>query len=119
MNKYENIYIKAAQKSGRAHWIDSAIAALAVDIEEATGKPTEISGPFGLRAEIYLRAGDDYIIITPEFPEEEKIELYYDTGKFTDAYQPGTIGCINGMNNIRAPLPDTLDEIIGLLRPSK
>lgn len=118
MNKYEKIYIKAAEKSGRAHWIDSAIAALAVDIEEATGKQTEISGPFGLRAEIYLRAGDDYIIITPEFPEE-KIELYYDTGEFTSEYAPGTIGGMNGMNNIRARLPETLDEIIGLLRPSK
>lgn len=118
MNKYEMIYAKAYEKRGSASWLDSAIAALAVDLEEATGKPTEISGPFGLRAEVWITVGDDFIRLTPEFPDG-KLKLYYDTGEMADRYQPGTLGDFNGMNNVRAPLPDTLDEIIGLLRPKK
>lgn len=116
MNKYEKIYAIAHKKRGKASWLDGAIAALAIDLEEATGKPAEISGPYGLRAEVYIYVGDDFIRLTPEFPEDG-LKLYYDTGKTTNDYQPGTLGDWNGMNNVRAELPDTLEEIIKLLRP--
>lgn len=116
MNKYERIYLKAAEKKGRAHWLDAAIAPLAVDLEERTGEPVEISGPFGLRAEVYIKVGEKrFINVTPEFPDGG-FRLYYDTGRMSGDYQPGTLGDFNGMNNIREPLPDTLDEIIGCLR---
>ncbi len=118
MNKYEKIYIKAAKKSGHASWLDTAITPLAVDLEEATGKPVEISGPFGLRAEVWVKVGEDFIRLTPEFPEGG-FKLYYDTGETTSTFQPGTLGDFNGMNNVSAPLPDTLEEIIKLLRPLK
>lgn len=119
MNKYEKIYLKAYEKRGTAHWLDGAVAALAVDLEEVTGKHVEISGPFGLRAEVLLYVGDDFIRLTPAFPEAEGFKLYYDTGETTNAYQPGMLGDWNGMNNVSAPLPDTLDEIIKLLRPKR
>ena len=51
MNKYERIYSKATENGRNASWMDTAIAALAVDIEEYTGIPVTVSGPFGLRAE--------------------------------------------------------------------
>lgn len=116
MNKYEKIYCKAYEKRGSASWLDSAVAALAVDLEEATGENTEISGPFGLRAEVWIDVGENFIRITPEFPDNQ-LKLYYDTGEVGDTYQPGTLGDFNGMNNVRAPLPDTLEEILKLLRP--
>ncbi len=116
MNKYEKIYIKAAEKTGHASWLDTAIASLAVDLEEATGKPVEISGPYGLRAEVWVKVGGDFIRLTPEFPDGG-FKLYYDTGEATNTYQPGTLGYFNGMNNVSVPLPDTLEEIIKLLRP--
>lgn len=117
MNKYEKIYLKAYEKRGRANWLDSAVSSLAVDLEEATGKPVTISGPLGLRAEVYIDVGDDFIRLTPAFPEDEGFRLYYDTGETTNTYQMGTLGDWNGMNNVSAPLPDTLEEIIKLLRP--
>lgn len=36
--------------------------------------------------------------------------LYYDTGEVTDRFEPGTLGYINGMNNVSAPV-----ENIGVL----
>lgn len=115
MNKYERSYELANRKSS-ASWYDTAIAPLAADLEAATGKPAKISGPFGLRAEVYIDVGGDFIRITPEFPDDG-LKLYYDTGAMTQTYQPLTLGDCNGMNNVRAPLPDTLEEIVKLLRP--
>ncbi len=51
MNKYERIY-NEAQNRNCLHWRDSAVAALATDIEKATGKTVKVSGPFGLRSEL-------------------------------------------------------------------
>lgn len=116
MNKYERIYLKAKgrSKGAAASWLDSAIAALAVDVEEHTGKRVEVSGPFGLRAEVMIKAGDTYTIITPSF-EDGGFKLYYDTGERTQTYQPNTLGDWNGLNNISAPLPDAFEEIVSIM----
>ena len=123
MNKYEKIYLKAAKKHEAASWIDTAIASLAVDMEEQTGLPVTVSGPFGLRAQVTLYVGEDreqrkgrLITLTPYFPDNG-FKLYYDTGRRGDRYAPGTLGDFNNLNNEAAPLPDTLEEIISLLRP--
>lgn len=118
MNKYEKIYLKAAEKRGRASWLDSAVAALAVDLEEHTGKAVEVSGPFGLRAEVMFKVGDTYTIITPSF-ENGSFRLYYDTGETTERYQPETLGDWNGFNNISEPLPDTFDKILQIMTRRK
>lgn len=72
MNKYEKIYQKALQRSGSSNvsWLDSAIAALAVDVEEYTRQPVKVSGPFGLRAEVYLTVGKNCTVITPSFKDD-------------------------------------------------
>lgn len=42
--------------------------------------------------------------------------MRYDTGEKTGDYQNGSIGELNGFNNVTAPLPDTIPEIAALLR---
>jgi len=118
MNKYEEIYQNMKKQQKTVNWIDSAVAALAADLEKAMESPVKISGPFGLRAEVYVDVGDNYILLTPDFCRE-RLSLYFDTGEVTNEHAPNTIGAINGMNNVRARLPDTLDEIIKVLRPSR
>lgn len=120
MNKYEKIYLEA-EKLGRSSWVKTSVAALAVDLEEATGKPVSISGPFGLRAAVYITIGKDaendrtFMCVTPDF-SNGSFRLFYDTEKSVKRYAPDTIGGLNGFNIITAPMPDTLEEIIALFR---
>lgn len=71
MNKYEKIYHKAKGRShgSEASWLDSAIAALAVDLEEHTGEEMEVGGPYGLRAEVIISSNSRILIITPDFED--------------------------------------------------
>lgn len=117
MNKYEKIYLKAAEKHASARWLDSAIAALAVDLEEFTKEPVEVSGPFGLRAEVTIKVGDCYTTLTPSFVNGFK--LYYDTGEYIERYPPQSLGDWNGLNNVQAPLPDTFAEIFAVMTHSQ
>lgn len=117
MNKYEKYYNDNNLKSKRRIVIDM----LAADLQEKTGMKARVSGPFGLRAEcpIYLNEdagkGEGYfIVIIPSF-KRDTLELYYDTGETKIRFDPGTIGDINGFNNVIQRLPDTLDEIIQCL----
>ena len=43
----------------------------------------------------------------------------YWTGEQTNEFAKGTLGYYNGFNKVREPLPDSLDEIVKLLRYSK
>lgn len=116
MNKYEKIYLKALHRSkdSGVSWIDSAIAALAVDLENYTGETFEIGGPYGLRAEIMLISKSYALTLTPSF-RGDKIELYYDTGEQTQSHQPSTIGAANGFNNVQARLPNSIGEIVAVM----
>lgn len=114
MNKYEEIYKRAA-KRGDTHWRDSAIAALAFDLEAATGWPVTVGGPFGLRAEVMIEVGKSYLLITPEFPDGN-LRLFYDTGKAINDYPAESLGYWNNMHHVREPLPDSVDEILKLLQ---
>lgn len=116
MSKYEGIYNNAVKQRGHASWIETAVYSLAVDLGEYTGLPTRVAGPFGLRASVDVRVDESrFVRLTPEFPDEG-LRLYYDTGERTDTFQPGTLGDMNGFNNVVAPLPDTLAGIVGVLR---
>lgn len=116
MNKYEKIYLKATQRSkgSVASWLDSAVSALAIDLEEYTGEIMEVGGPYGLRAEAIISSNSYILILTPDF-NSGTLKLYYDTGEKTDKHQPNTIGEINGFNNLQAPLPETLEEIVAIM----
>lgn len=116
MNKYEKIYLKATQRSkgATASWLDSAIAALAVDLEEYLGEHMEVGGPYGLRAEVVISSSSYILTITPSFTDG-KLSLYYDTGRANERHPAGSIGAMNGFNNVQAPLPDTFAEIVGVM----
>lgn len=104
--------------------IDSVLRPLAKDLEAYLGKPVNVSGPFGLRAEALLRVYDSreaqtisaYQILTvvPDF-SRDTLELRYDTGRIIRDCPPGSIGAINHLDNETLPLPDTISEIAVLL----
>lgn len=102
-------------------WHDDVVVRLMKDLEEKTGLTGEIYGPFGLRAatSIYLREDMTKGICeqTTLSIELEEMEdgTYYHTGKYSNKYPSGTIGELNGMNHIMAPLPETIDEIVKVL----
>ena len=67
MNKYEEIYLKAAHraKGSAVSWLDSAVAALAVDLESYVGEVFEIGGPYGLRAEVVISSPNYSLTVVP------------------------------------------------------
>ena len=102
----------------------------------------EILGPFGLRAEtsIWFKKKDstakycDYSLSLTVHNEWEKdnyykgqycmstmksVHLRYDTYERDNSYQNGSIGELNGFNKIEAPLPESIDEIIELIKSRK
>ena len=68
---------------------------------------------YGMRAECPIFFKDyagrtvGYITFTPS-----SNGIDYDTGKKLSGYERGSIGALNGMDNITAPLPDTIEEVI-------
>lgn len=115
--------------------IECLIKPLARAIKERCGfKAFEIYGPFGLECEIsvyFANEGKDGDIAICEVETwgltlhvrckdfAEVTHLEYWTGETTDEYAKGTIGELNGMNNIYAKLPTDLEEIVKVLRHSK
>ena len=45
--------------------------------------------------------------------------LQYDTYKRNTNYQRGSIGELNGFNKIEAPLPETIDELVKIIKENK
>lgn len=126
MNTYERLYTEASAGGKSPSWIDTAVGPLVADLAEATGLPARLSGPFGLRAECVIHINENaaegeraYLVITPWFNlkgQDTEIMLYYDTGEVKGDYAPNTLGDFNGMNNVMKRLPETLPEIVALLR---
>lgn len=109
------------------NWIEEVIRPLALEISAKLNQYCDVKGPFGIRAEaiIYivedpdvsiLDQGSRSITITPNWNEDGDMDFWYDTGEETDNFEKGTIGFLNGMNNITALLPDSVDDIIKLLK---
>lgn len=99
----------------------------------------EILGPFGLRCETsiwFKKNGStakycDYslsVTVHHEFednreykkrycsPPMNKVFLRYDTYKRDESYENGSIGALNGFNKIEAPLPDSIEEIVKIIK---
>ncbi len=102
----------------------------------------EILGPFGLRAEtsIWFKKKDstakycDYSLSLTVHNEWEtdnyykgeycmstmkSVQLRYDTYKRDNSYERGSIGELNGFNKIEAPLPESIDDIVNLIKSRK
>lgn len=112
------------------NWIKSVIEPLAKELAKRTGLHWEIYGPFGLNAEtsIYLRENmklnitqqkTQHITLIPDNLKDRTYICRYYTGEKTSKYPKGSIGELNGLNNITAILPDTIEEIEKLLITSE
>ena len=44
------------------------------------------------------------------------IELRYDTGVRDNSYERGSIGELNGFNKIESPLPESIEDIVNLIK---
>lgn len=115
--------------------IECIIKPLAEAIKERCGfKAYSIYGPFGLEGETsiyFTNEGEDgnfdicevetwgltLHVMYKDFAEVTHLEYW--TGETTNEYAKGTIGYLNGMNNVYAKLPTDLDEIVKVLRHSK
>ena len=49
----------------------------------------------------------------------KSVQLRYDTYQRDNSYAHGSIGELNGFNKIEAPLPESIDEIIELIKSRK
>lgn len=122
---------KRRKKVPQTSWVEGIVEPLARTLANRTGLSSEIYGPFGLNCttSIYLRKDMSKSIVEqptrsitliPRYGEnlhywDDDFIIYYQTGEKTNRYAPGTIGELNGMNNVAAPLPDTIEEIEKLL----
>ena len=113
------------EKLSYPSWVNEIIVPLAQKLAEMKGLSYEIFGPFGLMNEtsIFLMKDPSISILEQEvwaltivpglFKGDDN--LYYYNGETEDRYPKGTIGEINGMNNVKVKLPDTIEEICDLL----
>ena len=99
----------------------------------------EILGPFGLSGEtsIWFKKKDstakycDYSLTVTLFYEFENnsiyknrycsnstkyVELRYDTGVRDSSYAHGSIGELNGFDKIESPLPESIEDIVNLIK---
>lgn len=108
------------------NWKNEVIIPLAKEMAKRLGKYPVVFGPCGIGAKVTICLIDDpetnclkqdrlELTVEPAF-EDEHIFFNYETGKVSDRYEPGTVGYVNGLNNITASLPDSVEEILGLLR---
>lgn len=131
------------KKSNLGGWISNVLIPLAdVLLPLLDCETYEILGPFGLRGEtsVWFKKANstekycDYslnVTVHNEFEEYtpykgqycssvmKSVCLYYDTYERDNSYQRGSIGELNGFNKIEAPLPDSIDEIVKIIKATK
>jgi hypothetical protein len=106
-------------------WVDELVVPLAKKLSDRFKKEYEIYGPFGLRADTTIYLLDDPSKSITEQPvlrlslipkDLSQGELFYETGEQSNEYQKGSIGYLNGMNNVEKKLPDDFEEIVKLVK---
>ncbi len=108
------------------NWKDEVVVPLAAELAKRLSKKQMVLGPCGIGAKVRICLVDNpdilltqqdclEIVIVPDF-ENGRMVFNYETGETDDRYERGTIGYMNGLNNITARLPDSIEEIAGLLR---
>lgn len=117
-NKITELCVKEAPSIHR-----NIIIPLAEKLSAHFGMQYEIYGPFGTECEtsIYLRKDMSRgisdqatisIVLRPEF-EEKWVD--YNTGEKHMRYPKGSVGDMNGLNDVYAPLPMEFDKILKLV----
>ena len=103
-------------------WTDVLIA-LKEDMERVSGMKYRTSEQtFGLSCSSFIELRDEgtgekmTLVVLPGYTDANEVYIMYTTGEMVDNYPAGSIGAINGMNNLTAPLPDTAEEIFELMK---
>ena len=102
-------------------WTDILLS-IRDDMERVSGMKFKASGHvFGLNCRTYIELSDDSgnsynLIVLPKNEFSDEFYLAYETGERTNRYPAGSLGAINGMNNLTAPLPDTAEELFEIMK---
>ena len=108
------------------NWLDGVIKPLAAALAEATGLYWKVTGPCGICCRVHIDLCKDpdkpvlfqnrkEIILQPDFTDDA-LTIMYETGETTDRFAKDSVGALNGMNNVTKPLPNSVDEILKLMR---
>lgn len=90
LNKYEKLFLKALVRNSNVSWVDSAVMALAADLEEYTGETVYVGGPFA--SEVFLSCGNNHSIITAELTRSKMFLNYRSQDSSQDERIPMTLG---------------------------
>ena len=90
LNKYEKLFLKALVRNSNVSWVDSAVMALATDLEEYTGETVYVGGPFA--SEVFLSCGNNHSIITAELTRSKMFLNYRSQDSSQDERIPMTLG---------------------------
>ena len=107
-------------------WKKEVIEPLAAELAKQLNLHAVVLGPCGIGAKVTIALCKNptipvreqetlELVVEPGF-ENKRMVFYYETGETSEKYAPGTIGELNGLNNTTARLPDSVDEIIPLLK---
>ncbi len=121
----ENLRAKL-QKMPAVDWKQEVIEPLAEELAKRTGKKSIVVSPRGIGAKVTIILIDDPIgawitqdrlelTVEPDF-EDGRMVFDYETEAASNRYEKGTLGEPNGLNNVTERLPDSVDEIMGLLK---
>lgn len=117
--------VAAQYSSSRSpNWLDDVVRPLAKELAAKAGFPHgEAHGPCGLtsRAFITLWTSEPEfaaktLVVRPLFSEENGLSFVYETGETTSECPPGSLGEAHEMNLVTAPLPDSLEEILAVMK---
>lgn len=118
-------YKKQRKKLKWVSWVDVIVGGFAKEICDRFDLHYDIYGPFGMscRTSVYFckkekfNICEDQVIKITIVPQNLVSGLLcYETGETTNEYQKGSIGEMNGYNNVIAELPNDINEIIMLLK---
>lgn len=110
--------INAARKSC---WVDDIVKPLMDEVKAITGLPFNTSDlrTFGIGCECPVNAKDEngkylaWVTFVPSFANDYEIRMY--SGEMCNRYAPGTIGELNGGNNVEEPVTG-IESVLANLR---
>lgn len=113
-------------------WVEEIVRPLAASIASKKGKKANVLGPRGIGAKVNIVlhncddptncwewTGNETLTVEPHFRAEGDMTLLYETGEREERYPAGSLGAVNGLNNVTAELPDGEDDIAALFRGEK
>lgn len=113
---------KALDDLKSVSWVDTVIRPIAEEVSNLKGKKVWLWGPTGIGSKVTICLSDnedapweerELLTVEPDF-SNKALSLRYETGRYTERYQKGSIGELSGLNAITEPLPDSIEEIAEL-----